>query len=43
MSNDNKKENLIINNEKHLDSYLELSNSISMTLQQLDEYIEDKL
>ncbi len=42
MSNDNKKENLIINNNEHSDSYLEISNSISMTSEQLDNYIEDK-
>ena len=43
MSNDNKKENLIINNDnEHLDSYLEVSRSFSISSAQLDNYIEDK-
>ena len=43
MSNDNKKEKLIFNNDsQNSDSYIEVSGSFSMTSEQLDNYIEDK-
>ena len=43
MSNDNKKEKLIFNNDsQNSDSYIEVSGSFSMSSEQLDNYIEDK-